>query len=253
MKLLDTHFLTLPYKTILQLFQKLNLWGIVVLLVCSSMYAKADEPDSYPLGAWYIYNGFFNFSPTFELFVESQLRTWEVFDDPQVFFFRPYFNFNVAKNFQAGLGLEYHMNWPYPGGDGSSVSGDRTDEFRTTIQAMLFQSVGRVSIQHRYRYEFRFLDEKGKQRTRYRIQLAIPLTKPKIEKGTLFATLGNEIMMNTQPDLSISQNRTYVYLGYQFTPLLNFQFGYMYLAFPSGPGQHRLHFFLTHKLFFYDR
>ena len=79
---------------------------------------------------------------------------------------------------------------------------------------MFFQFVGRVSIQHRYRYEFRFLDEKGKQRTRYCIQLVIPLTKPKIEKGTLFATLGNEIMMNTQPDLSISQNRTYVYLGY---------------------------------------
>jgi hypothetical protein len=250
MTLISTNFLALPDSILLRILRKLKLWVIVVFLVCSSMLAIADEPDSYPLGAWYIYNGFFNFSPTFELFVESQLRTWEVFDDPQVFFFRPYFNFNVAKNFQAGLGLEYHMNWTY---ETDSAPRVRTEEFRTTLQAMLFQSIGRVNIQHRYRYEFRFLDEKGKQRTRYRIQLVIPLTKPKIEKGTLFATVGNEIMMNTQPDLSISQNRTYVYLGYQFTPLLNFQFGYMYLAFPSGPGQHRLHFFLTHKLYFYDR
>ena len=129
----------------------------------------------------------------------------------------------------------------------------QSDELRTTLQAMLFQKVSRVSIQHRYRYEFRFLDEKGKQRTRYRIQLGIPLTKSKIEKGVLFATIGNEFMVNTQPELNLSQNRTYTMLGYQFTDGLNLQVGYMYIARPNTVGLHRLQFFLTHKLYFYER
>ena len=85
--------------------------GLLLLIGISTIDTKAQ--DDYPLGAWYIYNGFFNVSPTFELFFETQLRTWEVVNDPQVFFFRPYFNFNIAKGFQAGLGLEYHINWSY--------------------------------------------------------------------------------------------------------------------------------------------
>jgi hypothetical protein len=173
-----------------------------------------------------------------------------VVSDPQVFFLRPYFNFNVTENFQAGLGLEYHSNWT-SGWD--SIPRLRTEEFRTTFQVMLFQKVGRVSIQHRYRYEFRFLDESGKQRMRYRLQLGIPITKPKIEKGVLFATVGNEIMVNTQPDLNLSQNRTYAMIGYQFTPGLNFQFGYMYIARPDALGWHRLQFFLTQKFYFFDK
>ena len=110
-----------------------------------------------------------------------------------------------------------------------------------------------MSVQHRYRYEFRFWDERGKQRTRYRVQLGIPITKPVVEKGVLFATIGNEIMVNTQPELNLSQNRSFAMLGYQFTAGLNFQLGYMYIARPYDQGWHRLQIFLTHKLYFYDK
>ncbi len=220
---------------------------IIISLIGSPYSLHAQE--KHPLGSWYIYNGFFNFSPTFELFIETQVRTWKVISEPQVFFFRPYFNFNITKNFQAGLGLEYHGNWPYETDNSERVM---TQEFRTTLQVMLFQKISRVSVQHRYRYEFRFWDESGKQRTRYRVQLGIPITKPVVEKGVLFATIGNEIMVNTQPELNLSQNRTYAMVGYQFTPGLNFQTGYMYIARPDGPGWHRLQFFLTQKLFLYD-
>ena len=226
-----------------------SLIPLFFLLVFSPLRTEAQ--DKYPLGSWYIYNGFFNVSPKVELFFETQLRTWEVASNPQVFFFRPYFNYNVTENFQAGLGLEYHMNWTY---ETDSMPRIKTEEFRTTLQAMLFQKVGRVGVQHRFRYEFRFLDEEGKQRMRYRLQLSIPLTKPTVEKGVLFLTTGNEIMVNTQPDLNLSQNRTYAMLGYQISRSISFQFGYMYIAHPNGaPGYHRLQFLLTQKLYFFDR
>jgi len=230
-----------------KIYRRIRLGVVLIFLVGNLQQSNAQEDN--PLGSWYIYNGFFNLSPKIELFFETQVRTWEVISNPQVFFFRPYFNYNFTDNFQAGLGLEYHMNWT-DGFDGEEKI--KTEEFRTTIMAMLYQHIGRVSVQHRYRYEFRFLDESGKQRLRYRLQLSIPLSKPKVEKGVWFTTLGNEIMVNTQQEINLSQNRTYAMVGYQITRGLNFQFGYMYIARPDATGWHRLQFLLTQKLFFYE-
>lgn len=121
------------------------------------------------LGSWYIYNGFFNFNPKVELFFETQYRTW-AFKTPEIFFIRPYFNYNLTDNFQAGLGLEYHKNWEYAE---SKEERDGSNEFRTTLQGLLFQKVGRVAVQHRFRYEFRSIDNNANQRTRYRVQLTV--------------------------------------------------------------------------------
>ncbi len=72
-------------------------WLFLAFILGNASHAEAQE--DYPLGSWYIYNGFFNFSPKTELFFETQLRTWEVVDDPQTFLMRPYFSYNVADNF----------------------------------------------------------------------------------------------------------------------------------------------------------
>jgi len=94
------------------------------------------------------------------------------------------------------------------------------------------------------------LDEAGNQRTRYRIQLGISITDKNMGKGVLFATAGNEFMVDTQKELALSQMRTYAMLGYQFTNTTHFQFGYMYISRPSAPGLHRLQFFLTQRFAF---
>ena len=85
------------------------------LIICSIVFISnqtfSQEEDK--LGSWYIYNGFFNFTPKFELFVESQLRTWEVVSNSQSFFIRAFFNYNLTKSFQLGFSQEYHINWSY--------------------------------------------------------------------------------------------------------------------------------------------
>ena len=226
---------------------KIKFFLIICSIVFISNHTFSQEDDK--LGSWYIYNGYFNFTPKFELFVESQLRTWEVVSNSQSFFIRAFFNYNLTMSFQLGFSQEYHINWSYAENADDKL---RTEEYRTTLQAILFQVIDRVTIQHRYRYEFRFLDESGKQRTRYRIQLGIPITGEKIKNGVVFATVGNEFLIDTKPALQFSQNRLYAMLGYQFTSSLNFQFGYMYIARSASPNWHRLQFFLTQKLFFYE-
>ncbi|MGB5236872.1 MAG: DUF2490 domain-containing protein [Flavobacteriaceae bacterium] len=219
------------------------LFGLVLFFAGSVFSQEGDK-----LGSWYVYNGFLKFSPKTELFVESQWRTYEPIGNTQTFFFRPFFSYNFNPNFQLSLGQEYHMNWSFETDTQARV---KTEEYRTTIQPMLFHSIGRVSFQHRYRYEWRFLDEKGKQRTRYRIQLGIPISAPEMAKGVWFTTVGNEFMVDTRPDVQLSQMRTYAMLGYQIGKKTHIQFGYMYISRPRSDNLHRLQFFLTQKFNFY--
>lgn len=219
----------------------------LVLLFTAHLSQAQDSSDK--LGSWYIYNGFFKFTPQFEIFFESQLRTYEVLSNPETFFFRPYFTYNLNKNVQPGLGLEYHKSWSY-----SEIPEDRvvSEEFRITLQTLVFQTIDRVHLQHRYRYEFRTVNENKLQRMRYRIQATIPLNGVKLSKGTVFANVFNEMMIDTEPAFNFSQNRVYLAGGYQFTDNLNLQLGYL-AVFRKGSVNHRLQFFITHKLWFYDK
>jgi len=149
----------------------IKLLRVIGIFIVSLQSVSGQEASK--LGSWYVYNGFINLSPKLELFLESQLRTWEPITNIQNLFFRPYLSYNYTPDFQVGVGQEYHMNWTYSENKDDKV---KTEEYRITLQVMLFQKVDRVSIQHRIRYEFRFLDEAGNQRTRYRIQLGIPIT-----------------------------------------------------------------------------
>lgn len=217
---------------------------MLLLLISAKGFGQSEDK----LGSWYIYNGFFNISPKIELFFESQLRTYEVFSNPETFFLRPYFNYNITKHVQTGLGLEYHKNWTYDAIKENKVS---SEEFRVTLQTMLFQKEGRVALQHRYRYEFRHVEGDKLQRMRYRIQATIPLTSNSLDPGTIFLNTFNEIMIDTKPGFNFSQDRIYLAGGYQFNKALNLQVGYLAILKPNVV-HHRLQFFITHKLYFYE-
>lgn len=229
---------------------KLNIMKRILILelfllftLSSSSFSQSEDK----LGAWYIYNGFFNFSSKFELFFESQLRTWEVASNPENFFVRPFFNYNFSSQFQMGLGLEYHKTWTYKEIENEKVS---DEEFRITLQSMLFQKLDRVSIQHRYRYEIRNFANETEQRIRYRFQVTIPVSNETMDKGTFFANTFFEFMVDTQPVVSLNQNRFYIAGGYLFTKDLNLQLGYMWILRENSTHR-RLQFFFTHKLYFY--
>ena len=44
--------------------------GLFIVSFQSTSGQEADKP-----GSWYVYNGFINFSPKLELFLESKIRT----------------------------------------------------------------------------------------------------------------------------------------------------------------------------------
>jgi len=214
---------------------------IISLIAVTNIYAQEDK-----LGAWYIYNGFFKFTPKAELFVETQLRNYEVFSNTEAVFIKPFYNYNVTQSLQLGVSTEYHKHFTY-----ADISDDKTyrEEFRIALQAILAQPLGRVSVQHRYRYEFRNINSFGGNRMRYRIQVTVPLNKGTFEKETVFLNTNNEFFIDNQPEWLFDQNRFFIAAGYYFTKGLNLQLGYMLVSKAEG-NYNRLQIFFTQKLDF---
>ena len=71
-----------------------------------------------------------------------------------------------------------------------------------------------------------------------------------MRKGVLFATIGNEIMVDSRKEFALSQFRRYAVLGYRFSNLTHFQFVYMDISHPLAPGLHKLQFFLAQRFSF---
>lgn len=216
---------------------------VIASLLIGLSPVKAQDND---LGAWYIYNGFFKFNPKVEIFFETQWRNNEVFANPEAFFIRPYITYNVIKELQFGVSAEYHQHYSY-GEDYTEQT--LREEFRVDLMAILSQNVGRVKVQHRYRYEFRNINSYGGNRMRYRLQVTIPINSKNFDKGTLFINTNNEFFINNQPEWSFDQNRLYFAVGYHFTKSVNFQLGYMLVSKEVG-NFNRLQIFFTHKLDF---
>jgi hypothetical protein len=226
------------------MIKRLSLFLIGFALITQA-FGQAEEK----LGSWYIYNGFYNFSPKFELFFDTQYRSFEPIDNPQRFLVRPYFNYNFTKNAQAGLGVEYHKLWTYDEEPGNKQS---AEEFRITLQGILSQKVSRLAFQHRYRYEFQNIGDTKLQRMRYRLQTTLPLNNPSLSPGTIFLDAYFEIFISTSTQFSFNQNWAYGAIGYQFTEKINLQLGYL-AVLQQVRTLSRLQFFFTHKLFFYEK
>jgi hypothetical protein len=97
-------------------------------------------------------------------------------------------------------------------------------EHRIWQQLILNNSLGKVKFEHRYRVEQRWVDGDYLNRLRYRLMLFLPLNKTKIEAGSYFLGLYDEIFLNTK-NTFFDRNRLYVALGYQIRNDLGVQIG----------------------------
>ena len=218
------------------------LFGMAFLLLSQILYAQEEDK----LGTWLVYNGFINIKSDYELLIETQYRTWEPVNNTQTWMFRPFLSYRVTDNFLPGIGLEYHINRSFSENNSDRV---KTQEFRISLQTILLQNIGTAFLQHRYRYEFRFWDFEGRERMRYRIQASIPLTKKDLSPGVVFATLGNEFLIDTKPALYLSENWWYVMAGYRINESLFIQAGYLGIIRPGDENLHRIQVLFTQRLF----
>ncbi len=176
------------------------------------------------LGNWFIYFGNKKIGAHWNWHHEIQYRNYNAIGDLEQLLLRTGLGRNLTpgnNNLLLGYGFILSQNYLPNSSDKTEVA-----EHRLYQQFITLQSIGRVKLQHRYRFEQRFIEDDFKLRFRYFLSLNVPLTQKDMLDRTLYASAYNEIFLNTR-EAVFDRNRLYAGLGYKLNPNLRFEVGYM--------------------------
>ena len=193
--------------------------AILILGLILPISAQSQDSD---FGNWLIYIGNKKLSQKWNLHNEVQYRNYNTIGDLEQLLLRVGlgYTFNESKN-NVLLGYGYILSENYLDNNTEKVS---VNEQRIFQQFTSKQKIGIVSLNHRYRFEQRFVQSDFKMRLRYFLGLNIPLTKK--ENNKLYFSAYNEIFLNTEPAV-FDRNRLYGGIGYRINKNIRLEAGYM--------------------------
>lgn len=172
-------------------------------------------------GNWLMYFGANKISEKFSIHSELQYRNHTISPtNIEQLLLRTGLNYHFKPNASATFGYAHIGNHVYE----SVRKSPETEEHRIWQQLLTTNNIGRVKFEHRYRLEERFAETDFKIRFRYRLMLFVPLNRPKIETGTMYLGVYDEIFINDKATF-FDRNRLYGGLGYQHADNIHFQVG----------------------------
>lgn len=194
----------------------------VLLMLIFSFTSYAQNSD---LGNWLIYFGNKKIDKRWNWHHEVQYRNYNAIGDLEQLLLRIGIGYNLTENnnnLLLGYGFIHSQN--YLGNTDDKVN---VDEHRIFQQFITRQSISRVKVQHRYRFEQRWIDDTDfRLRFRYFLSLNIPINNSEIIAKTWYASAYNEIFLNGD-QVVFDRNRLYFGIGYQLNKTARFEFGYM--------------------------
>jgi hypothetical protein len=194
-------------------------------LSLTSFFAQKQIDNQ--LNGWVVYQGNHKLNKQFDLHTEYQWRRADGFNDWQQSLARVGLDYKLNPSVTFSCGYGWILTYPY----GSQPIANRTYENRLWQQVILKQPIGNFQVQHRYRLEQRWIDTLFRQRMRYRAQCIIPLQNTYLKEGKgLFMNVNDEIFLGFGKGIGkniLDQNRFIAAVGYQFSPNLNVQMGYL--------------------------
>ncbi len=211
---------------------------ILFLSLLLPFAAQAQQPEplrvrDHNTNTWVMYFSDARLSDHWSIHTEAQWRRARVLRDPLQNLFRVGGNYHLNDQVMLTAGYALVLSSPY----GDFPAAGRTTEHRIYQQILLRSAYGPLGVQHRYRLEQRWLgavegsDYTYVNRTRYQLRMALPLLGGKIEAGTPYAVVSDELFVNFGRSVQnnfFDQNRAYAALGYQFTKALAMELGYLH-------------------------
>ena len=180
--------------------------------------------QNFDLGSWNILNIKYNHNEKWSFFGEAQLRSLKFYNNFHYYEFKGGINFKAHKNLKLTLGAGSYQTFNE---GGNFVLPKNNDEFRLWPQAVLFQSIGKLKIEQRYRYEFRFTSNGYRNRFRYRLGVSYPFGKEQDNYKPFQISASNELFFtNTEP--YFERNRMLVTLNYKPSKSTTLQIGYLH-------------------------
>ncbi|TJY38163.1 DUF2490 domain-containing protein [Pontimicrobium aquaticum] len=199
---------------------KISLLALIIALMLPTFVQSQDSN----FGNWLIYIGNKKLNNKWNIHNEVQYRNYNAIGDLEQLLLRTGlgYTFNDNKNNML-LGYGYILSENYVGNTDDKIS---VNEHRIFQQFTSKQSVGSVKLNHRYRFEQRFVEDAFKMRFRYFLGLNIPLGKKEKDVNKYYISAYNEIFLNTKSSI-FDRNRVYAGLGYNISNTLRLEAGYM--------------------------
>ena len=199
---------------------------LALILFCSFCIA---QPGS--TGNWLIYFGNKKIDQKWNWHHELQYRNYNLVGNLEQLLIRTGVGYNLSENNNnLLLGYGFILSEPYLGSTDQKIT---TREHRLYQQFITKQIFGRVYLQHRYRFEQRFLEDDFIMRFRYFLALNIPINKTKMDAGAVYGSVYNEVFLNAENPV-FDRNRIYGAAGYVFKKNFRMEAGYMSQLLPSG-------------------
>jgi hypothetical protein len=194
---------------------------IFLLLFVIPFTSLAQESN---LGNWLIYFGNKKIDSDFNLHHEVQYRNYNGIGDLEQLLLRTGIGYNLTENnsnLLLGYGFINSQNYV---NDEDKIG---INEHRIYQQFISRQSLGIVKLQHRYRFEQRWIEDTDlRVRFRYFLSINIPFSNKDILENSWYLSAYNEIFINSESEL-FDRNRTYLGLGYKLNDFAKFELGYM--------------------------
>jgi len=200
---------------------------VLILVLALPFFVQAQAGD---LGNWLIYIGNKKLNSKWNIHNEVQYRNYNAIGDLEQLLLRTGLGYNINEKNNVLLGYGYILSENYIDETDQKTS---VNEHRIFQQFTSKQSIGRVGLSHRYRFEQRFVEADFKMRFRYFLGIKIPLQYKEEGSSPLYFSAYNEIFLNTKSSV-FDRNRVYGGLGYTFSKQLRLELGYMNQFFETS-------------------
>ena len=202
----------------------------MVALTCVLMLPYISTAQSSDFGNWLIYIGNKKVDSKWNIHNEVQYRNYDAVGDLEQLLLRTGVGYNLSENnHNVLLGYGYILSQNYIADTQEKLD---VNEHRIFQQFTSKQNIGSVSLNHRYRFEQRFVESDFKLRLRYFLGLKIPLVKNEVFPSKLYLSAYNEVFLNTESSV-FDRNRVYIGMGYQLNKNIRIETGYMNQLFEN--------------------
>ncbi len=198
--------------------------ALVALIFASSTITAQDSN----FGNWMIYFGNKQINEKWNLHHEVQYRNYDAIGDLEQLLLRTGLGYNLTDQTNVLMGYGYILSENY-----RETTDDKfqVNEHRIYQQIITKQDYKTMAIQHRYRFEQRFIENDFRLRFRYFLNINVPLSKEEGQPWYLSAY--NEVFLNTDSSI-FDRNRLYGGIGYKFSDAVRVELGYMNQFFETS-------------------
>ena len=197
----------------------------VICIIGMALVSLSAASQENGLGNWLIYIGSKQLNSKWNLHHEIQYRNYNTLGDLEQLLIRTGLGYDIGSksNILLGYGYINSENFTENVNDQTTV-----EEHRIFQQFITKQTIGSVSLQHRYRFEQRFVESDFKTRFRYFLGINFPFKNPKY-----YLSAYNEIFLNGKSNV-FDRNRVYGGLGYKISKGVKLELGYMSQVFETS-------------------